>query len=133
MPHFDFSFSGIKTAFLYFLDKNIKNNPNFIAENQVDLCASIQHRLVSMLLDKVKKAMKELGASQVALAGGVACNKGLRQAMAQIAQQEGWQLFVPKEQYCTDNAAMVAMTAYYQYLEKDFLNLSTPVSPALSL
>jgi len=105
MPGLNYSFSGIKTAVLYFLRDQLEENPNFITENLPDLCASIQHTLVEMLLIKLKEAMKQLG---------------LRSALAALAQRKGWKLYVPEFEYCTDNAAMIAMAAHYKYLRKDF-------------
>ena len=120
MPGLNYSFSGIKTAALYFLRDRLEENPNFITENLPDLCASIQHTLVEMLLIKLKEAMKQLGVSEVAIAGGVSANSGLRSALAALAQRKGWKLYVPEFEYCTDNAAMIAMAAHYKYLRKDF-------------
>lgn len=133
MPGLNFSFSGIKTAFLHFIYKNTQKDPNFIATHQADICASIQHALVEMLLIKVKKAMIETGLTSLAVAGGVAANQGLRQGLAQIAQQYHWELYVPAQEYCTDNAAMVAMAAHYQYIEQDFANFATGVFPNMPL
>ncbi len=133
MPGLDFSFSGIKTAFLQFIHKNTQKDPNFIAAHRADICASIQHTLVQMLLSKVKKAMTQTGLTSVALAGGVAANQGLRQALAQLAQQHHWKLDVPARAYCTDNAAMVAMAAHYQYVAQDFADLTTKVFPSMSI
>lgn len=133
MPGLHFSFSGIKTAFLYFIRKNTQKNPNFIIENQADLCASIQHTLIQMLLTKVKMAIIQTGVRTLALAGGVAANQGLRKALTQLAVKENWQVFIPATTYCTDNAAMVAMAAHYQYLNQDFANLKTNVSPSISI
>ncbi len=133
MPGLDFSFSGIKTAFLYFVRKNMQKNPKFIIENQADICASIQHTLIQMLLTKVKAAMAQTGVNTLALAGGVAANQGLRKALTQLAEKESWQLFIPAVAYCTDNAAMVAMAAHYQYLNQEFANLKTNVSPSISI
>lgn len=121
MPGLNYSFSGIKTAVLYFLRDRLEENPNFIIENLPDLCASIQHTLVEMLLIKLKEAMKQLGLSEVAIAGGVSANSGLRSALAALAQRKGWKLYVPEFEYCTDNAAMIAMAAHYKYLRKDFV------------
>jgi N6-L-threonylcarbamoyladenine synthase len=121
MPGLNYSFSGIKTAVLYFLRDRLEENPNFIIENLPDLCASIQHTLVEMLLIKLKEAMKQLGVSEVAIAGGVSANSGLRSALAALAQRKGWKLYVPEFEYCTDNAAMIAMAAHYKYLRKDFV------------
>ena len=121
MPGLNYSFSGIKTAVLYFLRDRLEENSNFISENLPDLCASIQHTLVEMLLIKLKEAMKQLGVTEVAIAGGVSANSGLRSALADLAQRKGWKLYVPDFEYCTDNAAMIAMAAHYKYLCKDFV------------
>jgi len=121
MPGLNYSFSGIKTAVLYFLRDRLEENSNFISENLPDLCASIQHTLVEMLLIKLKEAMKQLGVTEVAIAGGVSANSGLRSALADLARRKGWKLYVPELEYCTDNAAMIAMAAHYKYLRKDFV------------
>ena len=121
MPGLNYSFSGIKTAVLYFLRDRLEENPNFITENLPDLCASIQHTLVEMLLIKLKEAMKQMGVTEVAIAGGVSANSGLRSALAALAQRKGWKLYVPEFEFCTDNAAMIAMAAHYKYLRKDFV------------
>ncbi len=121
MPGLNYSFSGIKTAVLYFLRDRLEENPNFITENLPDLCASIQHALVEMLLIKLKEAMKQVGVTEVAIAGGVSANSGLRSALADLAQRKGWKLYVPEFEYCTDNAGMIAMAAHYKYLRKDFV------------
>src|SRR5690606_13038881 len=105
---FDFSFSGLKTSILYFLQKQIKENPQFIEENLDDLCASIQHTIIAILMKKLKKASKELGIKEIAIAGGVSANSGLRKAIEEHAQQLGWKTYIPKFEYCTDNAAMIA-------------------------
>lgn len=120
----DFSFSGLKTAFLYFIrDEKIKNE-NFAEENLADICASIQSRIVSILLNKLKKASGETGIKEVCIAGGVSANSGLRNAFVTMGQQEGWKTYIPAFQYCTDNAAMIGITAYYKYLDSKFENLS---------
>jgi N6-L-threonylcarbamoyladenine synthase len=121
MPGLNYSFSGIKTAVLYFLRDRLEENPNFITENLPDLCASVQHTLVEMLLIKLKEAMKQVGVTEVAIAGGVSANSGLRSALAALAQRKGWKLYVPEFEYCTDNAGMIAMAAHYKYLRKDFV------------
>ncbi|MDN4164365.1 tRNA (adenosine(37)-N6)-threonylcarbamoyltransferase complex transferase subunit TsaD [Cytophagales bacterium LB-30] len=115
MPGLNYSFSGIKTAFMYFLRDQLKANPRFVEENTDDICASIQHTLVKMLLQKVKKAVSETGIRQVAIAGGVSANSGLRQALAEEAKKRNWEVFIPRFEYCTDNAAMIAMAAYFKY------------------
>lgn len=121
MPGLNYSFSGIKTAVLYFLRDRLEENPNFITENLPDLCASIQYTLVEMLLIKLKEAMKQLGTKEVAIAGGVSANSGLRTTLAALAERKGWKLYVPEFQYCTDNAGMIAMAAHYKYLRNDFV------------
>jgi N6-L-threonylcarbamoyladenine synthase len=121
MPGLNYSFSGIKTAVLYFLRDRLEENPNFITENLPDLCASIQYTLVEMLLIKLKEAMKQVGTKEVAIAGGVSANSGLRSTLAGLAERKGWRLYVPEFEYCTDNAAMIAMAAHYKYLRKDFV------------
>uniref|UniRef100_UPI004047D2B0 tRNA (adenosine(37)-N6)-threonylcarbamoyltransferase complex transferase subunit TsaD n=1 Tax=Algoriphagus sp. TaxID=1872435 RepID=UPI004047D2B0 len=121
MPGLNYSFSGIKTAVLYFLRDRLEENPNFITENLADLCASIQYTLVEMLLIKLKEAMKQVGTKEVAIAGGVSANSGLRSTLAGLAERKGWKLYVPEFQYCTDNAGMIAMAAHYKYLQKEFV------------
>ena len=100
----------------------------FIADNLDDICASIQYRIVSILLNKVKKAAQETGITNICLAGGVSANSGLRKAFAAMGEKMGWQTFIPAFEYCTDNAAMIAITAYYKFLEEDFSDLS--ISPS---
>ncbi|MCS6968781.1 MAG: tRNA (adenosine(37)-N6)-threonylcarbamoyltransferase complex transferase subunit TsaD [Cytophagales bacterium] len=120
IPGLNYSFSGIKTAFLYFLQEQQQQNPNFIAENLADLCASIQYTLVDILLKKLRKAARQMKISHIAIAGGVAANSQLRKQLSQLGEQEGWQVYIPKFEYCTDNAAMIAITAYYKYLAGEF-------------
>lgn len=121
MPGLNYSFSGIKTAVLYFLRDQLAEHPNFITDNLADLCASIQHTLVEMLLIKLKEAMKQTGVTEVAIAGGVSANSGLRAALSSLAQLKGWTLYVPEFEYCTDNAAMIAMAAHFKYLRGEFV------------
>ena len=129
MPGLNYSFSGIKTAVLYFLRDQLQINPKFIEENLPDLCASIQHSLIQMLLIKLNEAMKEFGVTNVAIAGGVSANSGLRATLSELSRRKGWNLFVPKFEYCTDNAAMIAMAAHYKYLKGDFASLDvTPLA-----
>lgn len=129
MPELNYSFSGIKTAVLYFLRDELKTNPNFIEENLADLCASIQYSLIQMLLIKLKLAVKEHQVKNVAIAGGVSANSGLREALGQLAKEKNWNLFIPKFEYCTDNAAMIAMAAHYKYLKGEFSSLEvTPLA-----
>ena len=120
----NFSFSGLKTAFLYFIrDEKIKNK-NFVEENIANICASIQARIVSILLNKLKKASLQTGIKEVCIAGGVSANSGLRNSFTAMGKEEGWNTYIPAFEYCTDNAAMIAITAYYKYLESMFEDLS---------
>jgi N6-L-threonylcarbamoyladenine synthase len=117
----DFSFSGLKTSILYFLKKHVAENPNFIAENLNDICASVQARIVSILINKLSKAAQETGIREVALAGGVSANSALRSALEQQGLKKGWNTYIPKFEYCTDNAAMIGITGYYKYLRGEFV------------
>lgn len=116
----NFSFSGLKTAILYFLRKQKQKDPDFIPTNLQDIAASVQHRIVSILMNKLRQAVAQTGISRVALAGGVSANSLLRQQITTTGQELGWQTFIPRFEYCTDNAAMIGITAYYKYLERDF-------------
>jgi len=120
IPGLDFSFSGLKTAFRYFLRDHVKEDPNFIEKNLQNICASIQQRIVTILLNKVEKAAANTGITQIAIAGGVSANQGLRAELTKRAEQLGWQIYIPELAYCTDNAAMIAISAYHKYLESDF-------------
>ena len=120
----DFSFSGLKTSILYFLKKELKNNPDFIKENLADICRSVQDRIVSILIKKLIKASEQTGIKEIAIAGGVSANSGLRQAITETGQEKGWNTYIPRFEYCTDNAAMIAVTAYYKYLKGDFTDQS---------
>jgi N6-L-threonylcarbamoyladenine synthase len=124
----NFSFSGLKTAFLYFIRDEKVKNANFIEENLNDICASIQSRIVSILLNKLKKASLETGIKEVCIAGGVSANSGLRNSFEELGKIEGWNTYIPKFEYCTDNAAMIAITAYYKYLNQEFSDLSVTPS-----
>ncbi len=124
MPGLDFSFSGFKTAVLYFIQKQTKNNPNFIEENLKDICASIQYTIINILMDKLKKAVKETGITQIAIAGGVSANNGIRNALFEAEKKYDWKCFIPKFEYTTDNAAMIAIAGHYKYLSKDFADFS---------
>lgn len=120
MKAYDFSFSGIKTNILYFLQANKEKNPNFVEENKADICASVQFTLIQILLKKVKKAMKDLGLKQIAIAGGVSANSGLRSSLKELGDQMGWEVFIPDFQYCTDNAGMIAMAAHFKAEKGEF-------------
>lgn len=133
MPGYDFSFSGLKTSVLYFLKKETAANPDFIAENLPDLCASIQYTIVATLLRQLRRAATDTGLTQIALAGGVAANSGLRAALEAEAVVQGWQVFIPAIAFCTDNAAMVAMTAHFQFAAGDFASQLTSPDPRLKL
>jgi len=128
IPELNFSFSGLKTSFLYFIRERIKTNPDFVKENLADICASMQEAIIYHLMKKLVKASKQTGIKQIALAGGVSANSGLRQAIETEGKKLGWQTFVPAFEYCTDNAAMIAITAHYKYLNAEFESLD--VSPS---
>ncbi|MFM7153924.1 MAG: tRNA (adenosine(37)-N6)-threonylcarbamoyltransferase complex transferase subunit TsaD [Bacteroidota bacterium] len=116
----NFSFSGLKTSILYFLKKKTAENPEFIQENLNDICASIQHTIVTILLKKFRKAARLTGIREMAVAGGVSANSGLREAFQAMGEREGWKTYIPAFQFCTDNAGMIGVTAYYKYLAGDF-------------
>jgi len=120
IPELNYSFSGLKTSFLYFLRDRLKENEKFIEENTADLCASLQRTIIEILLDKLVKASKKTGIKEVAIAGGVSANSGLRQAMINEAERRKWKLHIPKFAFTTDNAAMIAITGYYKYLRGEF-------------
>jgi N6-L-threonylcarbamoyladenine synthase len=117
MPGLDYSFSGIKTSVLYFLRDAVSRQPDFIKNNLADLCASIQHTLINMLLEPLHKATQQEGITQVAIAGGVAANSALRERLKNLADDNQWEVFIPKFEYCTDNAAMIAITGDFLYKE----------------
>lgn len=121
----DFSFSGFKTAVLYFVEKQTKEDPDFIEKNLKDICASIQYTIVEILMDKLKKAVKETGIKQVAIGGGVSANSGIRNALYDAERRYKWQCFIPKFEYTTDNAAMIAIAGHYKYLKQEFSDFST--------
>lgn len=142
IPGLNFSFSGLKTSILYFLKNAGTSNvfkeeftateemrKQFIEDNLADICASIQDRIISILINKLKKAAKENNISQICIAGGVSANSGLRKVLKETGEKMGWQTFIPAFEYCTDNAAMIAITAHYKYLEKDFAELNISPSP----
>ncbi|MEM6522933.1 MAG: tRNA (adenosine(37)-N6)-threonylcarbamoyltransferase complex transferase subunit TsaD [Bacteroidota bacterium] len=131
VPGLDFSFSGIKTAFLYFLRERLKKESDFLDRNINDICASLQHSLIQMLLSRLVKASKKLGINEIAIAGGVSANSGLRRSLQEEAKTRGWNIYIPDFQYCTDNAGMIAMSAHYQYLDKQFSQLDTSPNPRM--
>jgi N6-L-threonylcarbamoyladenine synthase len=121
IKNLDFSFSGFKTAILYFIRDQQKLNPDFIQENLDDICASVQHSIVQILLNKLKKAALQYDIKEVAIAGGVSANSGLREALKAQEEALGWKTYIPAFVYCTDNAAMIAMAGHFKYLKKDFV------------
>lgn len=129
IPGLNFSFSGLKTAILYFLQENRQKDPAFVEENLADICASIQHRIVTILMNKLVKASQETGIRQICIAGGVSANSGLRKALAAYAAKHNWEYFIPKFEYCTDNAAMIAITAWFKYQAGQFVELDAVPSP----
>jgi len=120
MPGLDFSFSGLKTQILYFIQKNVALNPTFIEENKADICASIQHTIVQILMDKLKLAVAETGINRIAIGGGVSANSGIRTTLKAAENKYGWKTYIPKFEYTTDNAAMIGIVGYYNYLEENF-------------
>jgi N6-L-threonylcarbamoyladenine synthase len=128
MPGLNFSFSGLKTAILYFLQEQKGRDPNFVADNLPDICASIQGRIISILLNKLKKAARDTGIKDLCIAGGVSANSGLRKAFRDMGETLGWRTFIPAFEYCTDNAAMIAITGHYHYLAGHYAPLSTSAS-----
>jgi N6-L-threonylcarbamoyladenine synthase len=120
VPGLDFSFSGLKTAILYFIQKKKIENPNFVDENLNDICASIQYTIIEILMDKLKMAVKETGIKQIAIGGGVSANSGIRNTLAEAEQKYGWKTFIPKFEYTTDNAAMIGIVGYQKFLSKNF-------------
>ncbi len=131
MQGLNFSFSGIKTAFLYFLRDRLAEDAAFVEKNRNDICASLQSHLISMLMQKLRRAANETGIKQIAIAGGVAANSGLRGAIRDAAAKNRWEVFIPDLQYCTDNAAMIAMAAHYKFLQNKFTTLD--VAPVANL
>ena len=129
VPGLDFSFSGLKTAILYFIQKNKQENPNFIEENLNDICASIQHTIIEILMDKIKLAVKETGITQIAIGGCVSANSGIRNTLKETESKYGWKTFIPKFEYTTDNAAMIGIVGYQKYLSNRF-ETSSVVSKA---
>ncbi|RCW92731.1 tRNA (adenosine(37)-N6)-threonylcarbamoyltransferase complex transferase subunit TsaD [Winogradskyella arenosi] len=128
-----FSFSGLKTAILYFVQREVKANPNFIEENLNDICASIQYTIIGILMDKLKVAVKQTGIKQIAIGGGVSANSGIRKALKDAEQKFGWTSYIPKFEYTTDNAAMIGIVGYLKYLEKDFSDFDVMATARLKL
>lgn len=130
---YDYSFSGIKTSFLYFVQNHLQKNPQFVAENLPDICASYQQHLVTVLLKNAKQVLKDTGMTQLAIAGGVSANSELRQQIKELETELNIHTFIPKFEYCTDNAAMIGITAYYKFLKKDFSSLNITPMARMSL
>ena len=126
MAGLNYSFSGLKTSFLYFLRDELKTAPDFIETHKEDLAASLEKTIVDILMQKLEMAVKQTGIKDVALSGGVSANTALRQAFRDRQEKRGWRIYIPKFGYTTDNAAMIAMTGYYKYLDKDFCDLAKP-------
>ena len=122
----DYSFSGLKTSFLYTIRDEKKLNPNFVEENIANLCASLQKTIIDILLKKLKIAIKETGVRAVAIGGGVSANSGVRAAVENLCKSKGVRAWIPARKFTTDNAAMVAIAGYHKYLNKDFSDLSLP-------
>lgn len=128
IPGFDFSFSGLKTQILYFIQKQTKLNEKFLEENMNDLCASIQHRIITILCNKLQAAANEYGINEIAIAGGVSANSGLRKYLQSLALENQWNLFIPSFEYCTDNAGMIAIAGHYKYLRGEFCSQKVSAS-----
>ena len=126
IPDLNYSFSGLKTSFLYLLRDELAKDPDFIEKNKNDLAASLQYTIVEILMDKLRKAVKQTGIKEVAVAGGVSANSAVRNAFMQHAEKYGWKVYLPKFSYTTDNAAMVAITGYYKYLDGEFCDIDAP-------
>ena len=124
IPGYNFSFSGLKTSILYFIRDNVAANSDFVKENLNDICASVEKRIATILLNKLQKAAKEYNIKDIALAGGVSANTGLRQGLLAMGEKNDWRCFIPKLEYCTDNAAMIAIAGYYKYLKREFTDQS---------
>ena len=133
IPGYDYSFSGLKTSFLYSLRDWMKDDPDFIEHHKVDLAASLEHTIVDILMEKLRKAVKDTGINEVAVAGGVSANNGLRNAFREHAAKYGWNIYIPKFGYTTDNAAMIAMTGYFKYQDKDFCTIDKPAYSRVSI
>ena len=129
----EFSFSGLKSNILQVIQRESKKNPDFIKDNLYDLCASIQHTIISILLEKIDNAVKKTGITQIAIAGGVSANSGLRNALLEREKTHKWCVFIPKFEYCTDNAAMIAISGYYKFQNEQFTNSSISANARMKL
>jgi len=133
IPDYNYSFSGLKTSILYFLQKEVKKNPAFVSENLNDLCASIQATIINILFDKLEKAASDLKIKHIAIAGGVSANSLLRKSLKSREKSLGWKTYIPDFEYCTDNGAMIAITGYYKLLENNFTDMSAIATARLKL
>ncbi len=133
IPGLDYSFSGLKTSFLYFIRDELKNDPDFIEHNLKDLCASLQKTIIDILMSKLKKAAKQTGIKQIAIGGGVSANSGLQKAVHAEAARSGWEVFIPRLGFSLDNAGMVAVTGYYKYLAGQFIGLEAPADARMHM
>lgn len=129
IPGLDFSFSGLKTAFLYFINDKKKKDPEFVEKNMADICASIQHTIVTILIEKLIKASEETTINEIAIAGGVSANSEMRRVLIEISQHRKWNYYIPEIEYSTDNAAMIAVTGYFKYLKKEFATQEVSALP----
>ena len=124
----DFSFSGLKTSILYFVQREIKKDPDFVKKNMDDICASIQHTIVEILMDKLKMAVKHTGINRIAIGGGVSANSGVRSALKAAETSYGWTTYIPRFEYCTDNAAMIGIAGYFKYIEGEYADYDISAS-----
>lgn len=129
----NFSFSGLKTSILYFIQKELKEDPEFISENLEDICASIQHTIINILMDKLKKAVKQTGIRQIAIGGGVSANSGIRKTLKEAEAKYQWKTFIPKFEYTTDNAAMIAIAGHYKFITGDFADLGVTAKARIKM
>jgi N6-L-threonylcarbamoyladenine synthase len=133
VPGLDFSFSGLKTQILYFIQKKVKENPKFIEENLNDICASIQHIIIEIIMEKLKMAVAQTAIKQIAIGGGVSANSGIRKTIKEAESKYGWKTYIPKFEYTTDNAAMIGIVGYYKYLNKQFEELNVVSKPRIEI
>lgn len=131
MPGLNYSFSGIKTSVMYFLRDQSRADAGFVEKNLPDICAGIQHTLIEMLMQKLRRAARETGINEIAIAGGVAANAGLRRTLQRESQERGWSVYIPRFEYCTDNAAMIAIAAHFKYLAGDFAGMDAAPLPRM--
>jgi len=129
----NYSFSGLKTSFLYFIQAETKKNKEFVQENLTDLCASLQQTILDILFIKLEKAVQQEGINEIAIAGGVSANLGLRDRLNSYEKTKGWKVYIPEFQFCTDNAGMIAVAGYYHYLASEFTDLSVYSESRISL